>query len=111
MKTRGIIVMILVLLARGPAVWAAPQVSLPADEKPHANVPVEWWYYSGHLEDDAGRRYGVMASFFIARMGNMAPSYFMIYQLVEKDSKQFHSGSMIQKEMAPLMRMLEQVGV
>lgn len=105
MKTRGIIVLLFVMIMRMAAAHAAPQVSLPADEKPHPKEPVEWWYYSGHLEDDAGRSYGVMASFFIARMGNMPPSHFMIYQLVEKDAKQFHSGSVIQKEMVTLMRM------
>lgn len=32
------------------------QVSLPADDAPHESY-TEWWYYNGHLETQAGRRY------------------------------------------------------
>ncbi len=32
-------------------------ISLPADEAPHTE-PVEWWYYSGILEDAEGNDYG-----------------------------------------------------
>lgn len=88
-----------------PAAAAAVQVSLPADELPHKEEPIEWWYYSGHLEDEQGRRYGVMASFFAARMGNFPPSYFMIYQLSEKDEKKFHSGSVLGKNVMKMMKM------
>jgi predicted secreted hydrolase len=89
--------------ARAEMTIAVPQVNLPKDETPHANQPIEWWYYSGHLADDAGRTYGVMASFFITRFGNLPPAHFVIYQLVEKDGKKFHSGSTIEKDMIKLM--------
>lgn len=32
-------------------------ISFPQDEGPHENR-LEWWYYSGHLEDDRGDEYG-----------------------------------------------------
>ena len=32
-------------------------ISLPADEAPHTD-PVEWWYYSGTMEDVSGNDYG-----------------------------------------------------
>ena len=32
-------------------------VVLPDDEAPHSD-PVEWWYYSGTMEDEAGAEYG-----------------------------------------------------
>lgn len=32
-------------------------ISLPADEAPHSD-PVEWWYYSGIMEDANGNYYG-----------------------------------------------------
>ena len=32
-------------------------VSFPRDEGPHDNR-LEWWYYSGHLQDEAGSEYG-----------------------------------------------------
>lgn len=79
------------------------QVTLPKDEMPHA-MPVEWWYYSGHLADGQGRRYGVMAGFFVVRAPGIPPCHFVIYQLVEKDGGKFHSGSVIEKEMIKVMK-------
>ena len=32
-------------------------ISLPADDAPHDRL-TEWWYYTGHLRDDDGGRYG-----------------------------------------------------
>jgi len=89
--------------ARAEVNISVPQVRLPQDELPH-EVPVEWWYYSGHLVDAQGRSYGVMASFFTAKFGGFPRQHFMIYQLVEKDAKKFHSGSVIEKDMVKLMQ-------
>ena len=80
-------------------------MSLPKDELPHA-MPVEWWYYSGHLADEQGRRYSVMASFFVVRAPGFPQCHFVIYQLVEKDAGKFHSGSVIEKEMTKLLKMM-----
>ena len=44
-----------------------PQVSLPADDAPHAE-PVEWWYWTGHLIDDADRWYGFEHVVFVYRL-------------------------------------------
>lgn len=82
---------------------SVPQIDLPKDELPHEKQPVEWWYYSGHLEDEAGHRYGLTASFFITRFGNLPPAHFMIYQLVDKDGKKFYNGSLIEKDMIKMM--------
>ncbi len=88
----AIVLLVGSLPARGEVVIAVPQVKLPQDELPH-DVPVEWWYYSGHFADAQGRRYGVMASFFTAKFGNFPRQHFMIYQLVDKDAKKFYSGN------------------
>ncbi len=39
-------------------------VTLPADDAAHPEEPVEWWYWTGHLTDDAGRWYGFEQVFF-----------------------------------------------
>ncbi|MBL7488541.1 carotenoid 1,2-hydratase [Frankia sp. AgB1.9] len=39
----------LLVLASTGASAAAP-VSLPADEVPHPSSPMEWWYFTGHLQ-------------------------------------------------------------
>jgi predicted secreted hydrolase len=38
-------------------------VHLPADDAPHANVPIEWWYWNGHLYGDDDNEYGFQFSF------------------------------------------------
>ena len=39
--------------AQGPT---AARVQLPQDEGPHP-TPIEWWYFNGHLTDEAGGEY------------------------------------------------------
>lgn len=36
----------------------------PADHAAHPDYQTEWWYYTGHLKDDAGKRYGFELTFF-----------------------------------------------
>jgi predicted secreted hydrolase len=60
---------LLTLTASAPAVYKSPYpieaVSLPRDEAAHP-APIEWWYYTGHLADNAGHEYGFELSFFKA---------------------------------------------
>ena len=36
----------------------------PRDFFSHDDFRIEWWYYTGHLEDDAGRSFGYQLTFF-----------------------------------------------
>ena len=40
------------------------QLSFPADHYSHPDFKTEWWYYTGHLETDSGKRYGYQVTFF-----------------------------------------------
>ena len=40
------------------------KLSFPADHYSHPNFKTEWWYYTGHLETDSGKRYGYQVTFF-----------------------------------------------
>ncbi len=51
---------------------AAPPVTFPRDHGAHPEVPVEWWYYTGHLSDGAGRSYGFQLTFFRVRDVHLA---------------------------------------
>ncbi|PYQ68234.1 MAG: hypothetical protein DMF54_01455 [Acidobacteria bacterium] len=51
---------------------AAPSVTFPRDHGLHPNVPVEWWYYTGHLADARGRAYGFQLTFFRVRDVHLA---------------------------------------
>jgi predicted secreted hydrolase len=66
------------------AAWAVAQeawqkasparvVSVPRDHVSHPGYKIEWWYYTGNVETDRGRRFGYQVTFF--RVGiNLNPS-------------------------------------
>lgn len=58
-------------------------VKLPRDFAAHPDYKTEWWYYTGHLEDKDGRRYGYELTFFRIRTVNMwaygFPVWWFIY--------------------------------
>ncbi len=41
-----------------------PNAMLPLDEAPHLKNSLEWWYFTGHLEDSMGSTYGIEYVFF-----------------------------------------------
>jgi predicted secreted hydrolase len=48
------------------AATSSPLV-FPRDHGAHPDAPVEWWYWTGHLGDRAGHRYGFQLTFFRVR--------------------------------------------
>jgi predicted secreted hydrolase len=44
----------------------------PRDHRPHPGFKTEWWYFTGNVRDDAGRRFGYQVTFF--RQGLRRPS-------------------------------------
>ena len=40
------------------------QLSFPADHYSHPDFKTEWWYYTGHLQTESGKRYGYQVTFF-----------------------------------------------
>jgi predicted secreted hydrolase len=68
---------VVALLAMGgdaPFATALPgyEFEFPRDHGTHDEYRTEWWYYTGHLETDGGRRYGFEVTFF--RVGIVPPS-------------------------------------
>ncbi len=61
---------VLVPLACSDAASApdAPRVRLPADDAVH-NSPVEWWHWTGHVQDEAQRWYGFQFTIFLLNDG------------------------------------------
>ena len=49
------------------AVAAASPIQFPRDHGAHPDVPLEWWYWTGHLQGSAGRQYGFQLTFFRLR--------------------------------------------
>lgn len=52
--------------APGPWKEAAPgrPIVLPADHASHPDYKLEWWYYTGNLDADDGKRFGYQLTFF-----------------------------------------------
>src|SRR5438046_5056471 len=40
------------------------KLSFPADHASHPDYKIDWWYYTGHLEAESGKRYGYQVTFF-----------------------------------------------
>jgi len=40
------------------------KITFPADHFSHPAFKTEWWYYTGHLQTESGRRYGYQVTFF-----------------------------------------------
>jgi predicted secreted hydrolase len=40
------------------------KLAFPADHYSHPDFKTEWWYYTGHLESEGGKRYGYQVTFF-----------------------------------------------
>jgi predicted secreted hydrolase len=75
-------------------------VNLPRDLWAHDNVQTEWWYYTGHLQTDSGRKLGFEWVFFKRRtdldrfavvpvrlIGN--PYYFAHFAVTDQGSESF----------------------
>lgn len=51
---------------------AVSALVFPRDHGAHPEAAVEWWYYTGHLSDRAGRPYGFQLTFFRVRELHLA---------------------------------------
>ena len=51
-----------------PAISGPCDLDFPRDHGPHPAYRTEWWYYTGNLESDTGRRFGYQLTFFRSRL-------------------------------------------
>ena len=68
MKCLTLAIVALLLTSCVPSVYdpyPVEAVVLPEDDGAHT-APIEWWYYTGHFEDEAGTEYGFELTFFKA---------------------------------------------
>ncbi len=71
-----------------PAVHDPVALSFPADDGPHGRL-TEWWYYTGHLQDDAGRRFGFEFVIFRAERGGLPVSWASHLALTDEQGGRF----------------------
>ena len=73
-----------------PAVAPDPvPVELPRDDGPHDRL-TEWWYYTGHLRTEAGRRFGFEAVVFRAERGTVPVAWASHLALTDEQGGTFH---------------------
>lgn len=84
-------------------------VELPKDHAAHPDYKTEWWYYTGHLFDENGNRYGFELTFFRIRTVNMwyigLPVWWFLYPngmsahmaITDAKGKKFYYTDIIQK--------------
>jgi predicted secreted hydrolase len=91
------------ILANRPIVFPTTEPPSPAPSAPHDPVPItfprddgphdrltEWWYYTGHLRTDSGRRFGFEAVVFRAERGAVPASWAAHLALTDEAGGQFH---------------------
>jgi len=64
-------------------------ITFPADDAPHRRL-TEWWYYTGHLVDRSGRRYGFEFVIFRAERGPLPVSWASHLALTDETGQTFH---------------------
>jgi predicted secreted hydrolase len=85
--------------APAPAASAAPPpaladpapIVLPRDDGPHRRL-TEWWYYTGHLRSDDGRRLGFEYVVFRAERGRFPTTWASHLAITDETGHQFHYG-------------------
>ncbi len=64
-------------------------VELPRDDAPHDRL-TEWWYYTGHLTDDAGSRYGFEFVVFRVERGGFPVAWASHLAVTDEGRDAFH---------------------
>ncbi len=64
-------------------------MELPRDDGPHDRM-TEWWYYTGHLHDDEGGRWGFEYVIFRAERGSFPVSWASHLALTDETGDAFH---------------------
>lgn len=65
------------------------KVKLPKDEARH-NVPIEWWYYTGHLVSENGKRYGFEYVTFQVEVRRNQFAYAAQFAITDRNKRTFH---------------------
>jgi predicted secreted hydrolase len=83
-----------VVLAPYPAPVSRPStpIQFPRDEAPHDNL-TEWWYYTGHLKTDDGRRFGFELVFFQTVRGDYPVQYLAQFAITDPARDAFQHAS------------------
>jgi predicted secreted hydrolase len=71
-----------------PSPTPAPPIAFPRDAGPH-DALTEWWYYTGHLAAEDGRKYGFEFVVFQVERENAPTGYLAHFAISDIDAGQF----------------------
>jgi len=71
------------------------RVELPKDDGRHSDEPVEWWYWTGHLETAEGRWFGFELAFFAAELIPGQSGQMAHFAVTDVDTGAFHYDSQV----------------
>jgi predicted secreted hydrolase len=72
------------------------QLSIPSADGVQPEHPCQWWYWSGQLQGETGRRYGFQTAFFSAEaLRGVLWGQMVHWALVDVDAGRFASGSRV----------------
>jgi predicted secreted hydrolase len=66
------------------------KISLPADDGRHADEPMEWWSWLGHLQDAQGNWYGFKEAFYVFNAPPMPAMQLLEMTVADLSNKSFH---------------------
>ena len=75
-----------------PAPSRAPDpvpLAFPRDDGPHDRL-TEWWYYTGHLQTESGRRFGFEAVIFRAERSSVPTGWVSHLALTDEQGGRFY---------------------
>lgn len=79
------------------------QIELPKDDGRHSDEPVEWWYWTGHLETADGRRFGFEFAFFAAEVMPGQGGQMAHFAVTDIDVGAFQYDSEVLAQAAPVV--------
>jgi predicted secreted hydrolase len=76
------------------------RVELPKDDSRHLDEPIEWWYWTGHLETAEGRWFGFELAIFAAELVPGQGGQMVHFAVTDIDAGTFHYYSQLSAEAA-----------
>jgi predicted secreted hydrolase len=79
------------------------RVELPKDDGRHADEPVEWWYWTGHLKTGEGRWFGFEFAFFAVELTPGQGGQMAHFAVTDTDAGTFRHDARLTSEAAPVV--------
>jgi predicted secreted hydrolase len=79
------------------------RVELPGDDARHPDEPVEWWYWTGHLETAEGRWFGFELAFFAAELLPGQGGQMVHFAVTDVGTGTFQYDAQVLAEAAPVV--------